>query len=76
MTDRAKAIVVHLDDDYRIGDGDSGADRIMDAIATLKGVAKVEPLVANVDDRLARERARMDLRRKLMDVLWPPRTEE
>lgn len=73
MTDRAKAILVHLDDDYRIGDETTGADRIMDAIATLKGVAKVEPLVANMDDHLARDRARMDLQRELRDVLWPKR---
>ena len=75
MTDRAKAILVHLDDDYRIGDGDSGADRIMDAIATLKGVAKVEPLTRTSDDYLARERARLEVRQQIMDVLYP-RTEE
>lgn len=69
MTDRAKAILVHLEDDYRIGDGEPG-QQIIDAIAILKGVSKVEPLTRTSDDYLARERARLEVRQQIMDVLY------
>ncbi len=69
MTDRAKAFLVHLDHDYRIGDKITGADRIRDAIAMIKGVTKVEPLVENVNDLIAHERVRQELVNKLWEVL-------
>ena len=71
MTDRAKALVVHLDDDYRIGDVTTGADAITDAIAMIRGVAKVETLTTTSTDYLARERARVELVVQLREVLQP-----
>jgi len=69
MTDRAKALVVHLDDDYRIGDGDTGSDLLIVAISMLKGVTRVEPLVSTAEDHLARERVRWEMRQRLLAVL-------
>lgn len=69
MTDRAKGFIVHLDDDYRLGDGDSGADRILDAIRCIKGVVKVEPMLHSGGDVLNRERVRLDLQRRILDAL-------
>lgn len=73
MTDRAKAFIVHLDDDYRIGDGTDimGADAIGNAIKMIRGVTKVEPVVGDYDHRIAVERATSDLRSELRDLLWP-----
>jgi hypothetical protein len=69
MTDRAKALVVHLTDDLRIGDIETGADRLMDAIACLQGVLKVEPLITTTDDYMARVRVMAELRKQLFDML-------
>ena len=69
MTDRAKGFLVHLDDDWRLGDGVVGADRILDAIRCIKGVVKVEPLVTDVNDVLARERIRREVYDRLRAVL-------
>ena len=71
MTERAKGFIVHLEDDLRIGDGDVGADRILDAIRCIKGVAKVEAVIGNVDDTLNRERIRRELLTQLRDLLHP-----
>lgn len=68
MTDRAKALLVYLDDDYRLGDEVFGADRIMAAISSLRGVTKVEPLVADHTDALARERVKAELRDKVWEL--------
>jgi hypothetical protein len=76
MTDRAKAFLVHIDDDYRMGDWDSdsdmpvGADFIAALLRGVKGVVKVEPLLADYDHAIAVERAKRDLREKMRGVLW------
>lgn len=62
MTDRYNAITVHLATDIR----DDDAEAILTAIRMVKGVAKVEPLVADVSAAIGEERAR----RQLVDQLW------
>lgn len=69
MTDRAHAFIVTLSDDLRIGDGDSGADLIANAIRCLRGVASVEPLVVDIETHTARMRVQTELRAKLWDAL-------
>lgn len=82
VTDRAQGFLVYLDDDYRLGDtsdfesveggkvlAPTDADAIAHAIRMVKGVVKVEPIPVDFNDRLARERAVVELRTKLWEVL-------
>jgi len=69
MTDRAKALLVHLSDDLRLGDEVTGADRVVAAIAMIKGVVKVEPMLANFDDVIARQRVVTEFKDRLWAVL-------
>lgn len=52
MTDRLKGFVVTLEEDLREDD----AQHICDAIAMVKGVLSVRPVVRTVDDLMNRER--------------------
>ncbi len=61
MTDRFKGVVVGFTDDIREDD----AEPFMNAIRMLRGVASVDPLVADPTDHLARSRTRHELRAKL-----------
>lgn len=65
MTDRYKGFVVTLTDDMR----DDDAQHVIDAIKMIKHVANVEPMVSDMADYLARERARRELIDQLWDVL-------
>jgi hypothetical protein len=65
MSDRIKGLLVHLDGDYK----DTSADNIITAIRMVKGVVKVEPVLANFEDILNRSRTKLELREKLMDIL-------
>jgi hypothetical protein len=68
MTDRVQSLTVMLDQDYRTDD----VQMIVDAIAMIKGVHRVELGDAvSSSDWFARERARMDLASKIYDVLKP-----
>jgi len=69
MTDRAKALLVHLSDDLRLGDEVTGADRVIAAIAMIKGVVKVEPMLANFEDVIARQRVVTEFKDRLWAVL-------
>ena len=65
MTDRLKGFVVILNSDMREDDANSVAL----AIGMLRYVASVKPLVANVDDCVAVERAKYELREKLYKAI-------
>lgn len=65
MTDRFFALTVALDKDIREDD----AQPIIAAIKMLRGVASVEPHVADLEFYTAYERARVDLVGKLWEVL-------
>lgn len=69
MSDRAKGFVVTLGDDLREED----AERLREAIAMLKGVVAVEPLIANPGDHAVRSRMRVQfweaLRRAFDEVV-------
>ncbi len=69
MTDRVQNLVIVLDGDYRTDD----VQGIVDAIRMIRGVADVqlgEPVTST--DHFARERAAMDLRGRISDVLSRP----
>jgi len=65
MSDRTVALIVTLDKDYRVDDAKS----IIKAILMIKGVATVEPNIANMETYTAYSRARFDLEKKLFDAL-------
>lgn len=80
MTDRAIAFIVTLDEDMRIGDfvldedqlrHALGADRVAMAISMIKGVSRVEPVVAEWRDMIAEARARDKIYNELRDLLSP-----
>jgi len=65
MTDRYHSLTVALDDDLRVDD----AQRLIDAIRQLRGVADVAGNVADVGDWVAERRAQQRLQMRLWDVL-------
>ena len=67
MTDRYKSLIVGLEHDIREDDAQS----IIQAIRMLRGVLRVEGQISNGDDWLAEERAKHELRRKMIDLLEP-----
>lgn len=85
MTDRAQAFIVTLDDDYRIGDYGgypsvvpdeesnmklpTDADFIAHAIRAIKGVASVQPVVADLNAMVARERVGYDIEKRVLAAL-------
>jgi hypothetical protein len=67
VTDRYCALTVVLEKDMR----DDDAQGLIDAIMRLRGVLRVEPMVADPETYVAEERARQKLRLQLMQVLVP-----
>ena len=65
MTDRYHSLTVVLEADTR----DDDCAPLIAAISQLRGVASVHGVVADVESLMAEERARIDLTRKLIDVL-------
>ena len=70
MTDRYHALTVVLDHDIRNDD----AERLMDSIKMLRGVLSVAGDVADMNTYTAIERARHDLGRKLVEIVYPGTT--
>lgn len=67
MSDRIKALIVHLETDLR----DDDAKGLEDALRRIRGVSSVTPLIAEPDHMIAVERARLDLVKDLWAVLNP-----
>lgn len=65
MTDRLKGFVVTLEQDTRVDD----VDALLTAVRQLRGVAKVTPVVYNIDDEMNRQRVRFELEQKLWGAL-------
>jgi hypothetical protein len=64
MTDRVKGFTVTLERDIRVDD----VEIITNAISMIKGVASVEPSISNIDDQMARDRVKSEVREKLMEL--------
>ena len=64
MTDRVKALIVHLDKDYREDD----LDALADAIHQFRGVENVSKSVSNWEDRDARLKVACRVRDQLFDL--------
>lgn len=67
MTDRYFALTVVLEKDMREDD----AQGLIDAIMRLRGVLRVKPHVADVENYAAEERVRRELGQKLMEIVYP-----
>jgi hypothetical protein len=72
MTTRLKGFLITLDDDIR----DDDAKPIREAIEMIRHVQSCVPIPTNADDYMARDRARMELEKKLFDVLIKDRYKE
>ena len=68
MTDRVKAFTVVLDDDYRIDD----VEALQNAIAMMKGVLKVTPVITDGSDYVNRVRIHHELVAKIWEILKKP----
>ena len=69
MTDRVKALTVALEQDTR----DDDVEGLIDAIRRLRGVLAVTSTIVDAGSWTADERARADLGRKLLAVIYPER---
>lgn len=65
MTDRVKGFTVVLDKDFRIDD----VEVIQNAIAMIKGVSSVQPIIANGEDFVVEQRTRTEIRKKLFEFI-------
>ena len=65
MTDRIHSLLVVLKQDMR----DDDAQPLIDAISLLRGVAMVEPQVADIDSQMAEVRAIVELRGQVLGAL-------
>lgn len=65
MTDRLKGVVVTFDRDIRVDD----AEGIVNAIKHIKGVVSVKPVVADIEDHMARERIRREMSKDIYELL-------
>ncbi len=65
MTDRLKGFIVMLDEDIREDD----AQPILDAIRQIRHVQSVATMVSDADDWMARERVKIELKKKLYEAL-------
>lgn len=67
MSDRADALIVVLDKTMRTDD----AECILKAIEQLRGVLSVSFHIGDISDHIAQQRAKDDLGRKLLAVVYP-----
>lgn len=67
MTDRFAGYIVVLEDNIRSDD----AEATTKAIAQLRGVVSVIPVVSNIEIHIAEERVRRELGEKLLQVVFP-----
>lgn len=72
MTDRLNALTVILERDIRVDD----AEPIIAAIKMLKGVGDVVPHVADIEFASAEWRARHELGKQLLAVVYPEMVKE
>lgn len=69
MTDRIHSLTVVLEQDIRTDD----VETIINAIRAIRFVGSVEKHVADLETHSARERVRLELGQKILDVIYPKR---
>lgn len=65
MNERHAGYVVTLTEDL----DDEAAQQVLNALRMIKGVLSVEPITASLDVHIGTERARSEIRGKLLDLL-------
>lgn len=68
MSDRCHSLTVVLEKDLRMEDD---AQAVISAIGMIRGVLKVVPEVADGVNFMAEQRARSELGRRMLDVIYP-----
>jgi len=66
MSEEIKGFSVVLEKDVSEDD----FDKIRNAVLMIKGVLKIVPVSANIEDAMIRFRVRMELTDKIRDILW------
>lgn len=69
MTDRLKGVAVTFEQDIRDDDAEKLIEAIRTVVGQFRGVASVTPLVADLDDHMARERVRFELQSEIYGAL-------
>ena len=72
MTDRYHSITVVLEKDMR----DDDVRAILEAIKQFRGVLTATGVVADLSSMMAEERARHEIGKQLIDIVYPKRTKE
>lgn len=67
MTDRLRGVIVTFEKDIREDD----AEHVILAIEQLRNVLSVKPIVASIDSHISEERAKSELGRKVLKVIYP-----
>lgn len=67
MSNYIKGFNVVLEQDIH----EDNAALIQAALLQIKGVVSVEPLVANIEDHMARERVRLEMGKQILDIVFP-----
>jgi len=65
MSERHAGYVVTLTEDL----DEEAAQQVLDALRMIKGVLSAEPITANVDVHIGTERARSEIRGRLLDLV-------
>jgi hypothetical protein len=60
MTDRLKGVVITFEKDIREDD----AEQLLTTFRNIRGVVDVSPIVADLDDHMARARVKSEIREK------------
>jgi len=67
MTEKYYALTVVLEKDVRVDD----SEPIVNAIKMIKGVQSIKGNIATPETWMAEERARMDMQKKLLSIVFP-----
>ena len=68
MSDRYHSLAVVLESDTR----DDDARNIIHSISMIRGVLSVTPNVADIVSHMSETRARAELGKKIIEVIYPP----
>lgn len=69
MTDRINALVVTFDEAIREDD----AQRYIELFKVIRGVIDVRPVMRDMDAHIAREQARAELGKRVIEAVYPER---
>lgn len=69
MSDKYSGFTVALEDDIK----DENATAVMQAILQIRGVIRVEPIVADSATFIAEARVRNEIGGQIINIVWPSR---